>query len=318
MAFISIAAEAAQDIFRRIAAGELEVHGILLRETSGKRFTHILRGLENVGSDAATIAGQSPLAPLQAAMSLQNLLGIMAVAQNAAAAASLKRIEAKLEEIDQRLDGIDKRLERIERTTLLVLDAIRQAPVSRLKAAKNKAINARRSNDTNALISAASNVEQAARDILAQGLHLVRNREGGLPACLLGPNELGDLIQSAAEAMSFASSLHITLGSPDLASRLMHETADSIEGARNTLRMCLSDRELMMRRIEIGMASDAELGQLAARLREDQYWTRGRAILIEEGLFGQSPDLMEFEALATVKSSTFLETPAIGFEPITR
>jgi len=107
-------------------------------------------------------------------MSVQQFLGVVSIAQNAAAAASLKRIEAKLEEIDQRLSGIEERLRRVERTVTLVLAATRQAPISRLKAAKGAAFNARRSNETAALIIATKDAEQAARDLLSQAIHLVR------------------------------------------------------------------------------------------------------------------------------------------------
>jgi hypothetical protein len=317
MATISIAAAAAQDIFRRIASGELEIHGILLRKCSTKKFSHILRGLENVSSELATSGGASPLAPLEAVMSVQKLLGVIAIAQNAAAAASLKRIEGKLEEMDRRLVGIEERLRRIERTARLALEATRQAPVSRLRAAKNAAINAVRSNDKTALIFAANNAEQAARDLLAQAIHLVRVKEDAIPVALLAPRELADLTNSAAEAMSVASALHIALGSDDVASRLLHETADAIEGARRVLQNSLSDRELMMRRIASGLASDREIADAAIRLRDDQHWTRARAIMIEKRHFCRSSDPTSFAVFNPAESNGLSVKHAVGFELLT-
>jgi hypothetical protein len=293
MATISIAAAAAQDIFRRIASGELEIHGILLRKCSTKKFSHILRGLENVSSELATSGGASPLAPLEAVMSVQKLLGVIAIAQNAAAAASLKRIEGKLEEMDRRL------------------------VVSRLRAAKNAAINAVRSNDKTALIFAANNAEQAARDLLAQAIHLVRVKEDAIPVALLAPRELADLTNSAAEAMSVASALHIALGSDDVASRLLHETADAIEGARRVLQNSLSDRELMMRRIASGLASDREIADAAIRLRDDQHWTRARAIMIEKRHFCRSSDPTSFAVFNPAESNGLSVKHAVGFELLT-
>ena len=314
MTIILIAADAAQSILARIASGELEVVGILLRRTKDKTFSHILRGAEQLGSEA--VSETSPLAPLRGAMSMQQVLGLVAVAQNAAAAASLKRIEAKLEEIEQRLIGIEARLGNIEGTMSLILAANRDAPTSRLRAAKGAAINARRSNDRTALIMAAKDAEQAGRDLLSQAVQLIRVTQNGVPVGLLHPRELADLVHGAAEAMSIASAMHIALGSRDIASDLMHNTADAIEDVRKKLRTFFADSEFMMRRIETKLASDSEIAAVAALLRENQHWTRGRAVLIDAGLYGPSLDPDEFAAIVPLERLNSSGQPQIAFESL--
>src|SRR5687767_12334154 len=97
---ISVTAEAALDIIRRLASGELEVHGILLRDAAGKKFRYILRGLEEVSRETVRLADVPGLKALQAAISETQILQAITIAQNAAIAASLRRIEVSLESIE--------------------------------------------------------------------------------------------------------------------------------------------------------------------------------------------------------------------------
>ena len=170
---ISVTAEAGFDILRRIASGSLEIHGILLRDSDGKKFRYILRGVEDLSRAGARVTDLPPLDPLRSAMNLTQILQIVSVAQNAAVAASLRRIEAVLAEMERRLDGIDRRLQSVETKQILILDTMRAAPVSRLKAAKTAAIIALSHGDRTALIAAGKDAQQASHDLLEQAKHLV-------------------------------------------------------------------------------------------------------------------------------------------------
>ncbi len=304
---ISITADAGTKILSQLMSGELYVFGIEIRETASKRIRYHLQGLQDFPADASKIAELPALAPLRAAISVQQLLGVIAVAQNAATAATLKRIEGKLDAIDQRLDGIEHRLTGIETNVKLVLGAMRDFPISRLKAAKNAAVTALRTGNTTALIGATKDAEQAARDILAQARHLVSVEQSGVPFALRCPREMADLVSGAAEAMLAASAMHLSLGSGTTAANVMHEVANTIEHIRSVLGRRLSDPELMLRRIEGELAPYYDLEEAASQLRESQKWTRARALMIEAGVFGPEPSRVEFEAVAPVGGIGFLE-----------
>ena len=116
MSLISVMAEAGLDIVRRITAGELEVHGIILRDANTKKFRYILRGFEDLPADVPSLGDLPPLEPLRAALNLTQILQIVSVAQNVAIAASLRRVEARLTAIEDRLSNIESRLKRVEAT----------------------------------------------------------------------------------------------------------------------------------------------------------------------------------------------------------
>lgn len=307
MATVSLAAEAGRDILRRIARGELDISGIVVRDAASKKIRYVLRGLENLPRDAGRLSNLSALEPLRAAMSVQQVLQLVTIAQNAAMATSLKRIEARLDAVERRLDGIEQRLERLEIKADLVLAAMRESPGSRLKAANGAAVNALRHDDRGALIEAAKDAETAARDLLAQARHLVRIEIRGVPVALRGPAELSDLTSSAAEGMAAASAMQLALASSDLASRLMHETADTIEKMRKTLREHIADPEFLLRRLTAEMADDAKVIAAGDRLRMDQHWTRGRAVMIEAGLLRADHGGTGFETSAPQMEGIFFE-----------
>jgi hypothetical protein len=291
---ISVIAEAGQDIIRRIASGELEVHGIQLRDAS-KKIRYVLRGFENLPLEAGRLSNLPPLESLHAAMNATQILQVITIAQNAAIAVSLRRIEARLDSIESRLGGIETRLKRVDTKQNLVLEALRTAPVSRLKAAKTAAVVALQHGDRTALIAAGKDVQQASHDLLDQARHLVRVEEDGLPIAILLPVELADLAESAAEAASAASAIWLALDNQAAAAGIMRETADSLESMRRKLASTLIDPELMLRRIKVDEGQDAKLLAAGARLREAMLWSSGRAVMIEQGLILADPARVEFE-----------------------
>lgn len=307
MTSIPMTSPAGVEILSKVTSGEFEAYGIMIRETASKKIRYYLLGLQDFPVDASKLSELPALAPLRAAISVQQLLGVIAGAQNAATAATLKRIEGKLDAIDRRLDGIEHRLTGIETNVKLVLGTTRDAPISRLKAAKNAAVTALRTGNTTALIGATKDAEQAARDILAQARHLVSVEYGGLPVALCCPREMADLASSAAEAMLAASAMHLSLGGGATAANVMHEVANTIEHIRSVLGRRLSDPELMLRRIEVELAPYYDLEEAASQLRESQEWTSARAVMIEAGVFGPEPSRVEFEAVAPVGGIEFLE-----------
>lgn len=220
MPVISLAAEASAGIMRRIGEGSLKIDGIILRDAKGP-FRYILRGFGNLPKNASQLSTLSALEPLRAAMTLQQILQVVSIAQNVEIAASLHRIERRLEDIENRLSGIEHRLTRVECNTNLLLEAVRSSPVNRLKGAKTAAVIAFSNSDQTALTGAAQAAEHAARDILDQSKHLVRVEEDGLPVALRMPQELADLVASAVDAFDVASAILVALKRPDLAANLL-------------------------------------------------------------------------------------------------
>lgn len=307
---ISIIAEAGLDIIRRLAAGELEVHGILLRDTAGKKFRYILRGLESLPGDPAKIVSLPPLEPLRSALNATQLLQVVTVAQNAAMAASLRRIEASLARISQQLDGIEVRLIRIDTRQQLILEAVRSGAASRLMAAKTAAVVAYQSRERTALISAGQNAEHAAREILAQAKHLVRVHEDGIPVALLAPIELADLSDAAADAARVASAIWIALDAREPAKLLMAETADELETMRRQIAAVLQDPELSMRRASANLGTDDHVMTAGRRLQTAQQSARARQMMIASGTLAGDPQRLEFELIApAISGLSFLPLP---------
>ena len=268
---ISVTAKAGLDIVARLAAGELEVHGILLRDTTGKKFRYILRGLENLPGIPARVVGLPPLAPLRSALDATQLLQIIAVAQNAAMAASLRRIEASLLRISRQLDGIELRLMRIDTRQQLVLEAVRSGAASRLMAAKAAAVIAFQAGDRTALISAGQNAEHAARELLTQAKQLVRVNENGVPVALLAPMELAGLSDAAVDAARVASAILIAHDAREPARLVMADAADELETMRRQIAAVLQDPELAMRRANASLGTDEDLMTAEKRLQTAQH-----------------------------------------------
>lgn len=295
---ISVTAQAGAEIVRRIMSGELEIHGILLRDTMGKKFRYIIRGLEDLPSDAPNIPDLPSLDPLQSALNATQLLQAISVAQNAAIAASLRRIEAALDRITRQLAGIEGRLATIATRQTLLLEATRSAPASRLAAAKTAAVVAYQADDRTALISAGQNAEQAARDLLAQVRHLASVKEDGLPVALLAPTELADLAGAAADAARVASAIWIALGAHDAARALMSKTSDELARTRRQIALALQDPAYALRRGQADLASDDQLLAAGRRIQGAMHEARGREMMIASGAIVMDQSGLEFESVA--------------------
>jgi hypothetical protein len=306
---ISITANAGLEIIRKLASGELEVHGILLRDTEGKKFRYILRGFEDLPKDMARLGELPPLEPLRAAMNMTQLLEVISVAQNAAIAASLRRIEARITAIEDRLSDIQGRLTQIQTTQMIILDAIRTQPVSRLKAAKTAAVIALQHSDRTALIAAGKDAEQAFHDLLQQAQHLVRTEEDGIPVALRLPGELADLCESAADAAYVASAIWIALDNQHAAVKVTRETAEALQSMRRKLSTRLADPEFLLRRMKTDEGRDDELQAAARRLQSAMQASLGRSLMIEQGLVIPDPEQILFERDQRVQELAFLPLP---------
>jgi hypothetical protein len=91
-------------VIRGLASGKLEVLGIVVREAASKKFRYILRGLESLPTEIERL---EPLQALEGAIGKMQVLQTIAIAQNAATAQTLRRIEARMKAIESRLDGIE-------------------------------------------------------------------------------------------------------------------------------------------------------------------------------------------------------------------
>jgi hypothetical protein len=242
---------------------------------------------------------------LEALETFIDVTQVITIAQKAAITASLRRIEQRLVSIERRLGGIETRLKRIETKQNLVLEALRAAPISRLKAAKSAAVVALQHGDKTALINASQNAQQAFHDLLEQAWHLVRVEEDGLPFALLLPVEYADLTESAAEAAFVASAFWLALDNKAGALATMLDAGDSIKSMRRRIASTLSDAEFMLRRIKLDEGQDANLLAAGARLRETMLWSGGRQVLIEQDLIVADPTRVEFERAVPVKGIAF-------------
>lgn len=202
-----------------------------------------------------------------------------------------------------------REFDRIDSKLNLVLSALRDAPLARLKAAKNQGVSALRHADRTSLIAAAQNAEQAARDLLSQAARLVRVEIDGLPVALRCPVELADLTEGAAEAVKIASAMHLALGFPDIASRILEEAADTISSMRTKLWTALTDPELLIRRTNPELADATAHIAAGKALHQIQHWVRGRAVMIDAGLISADQTAAEFESVREV-DGLFFETAA--------
>jgi hypothetical protein len=163
------------------------------------------------------------------------------------------------------------------------------------------------------LIVAGQNAQQALYDLLDQAEHLVRLEEDALPVALLVPVEHADLAVSAADAAVVASAICLSLNNEMAAAHIMQETADRLEAMRGRLASALSDPELMLRRVKMDEGQDAELRAAGACLKEAILWSRGRAVLIDQGLIAADPDRIELEH--TIPSNGIGLIPVIDAQP---
>lgn len=316
MAEIPFTGDAGDDVLARIQSGTLEIAGLLVREAKGnRRYTHLIRGVESAETTGG-LPDTSPLAPLQAAIGTQKLLGLVSIAQNAATAATLRRIEAKLDAMAARLSGMDKRLGNLQLNMTLVLATLKSSPVARLRAAATSGSIAHRLGERSALIMAAGQADRAARDLLDMAGHLVTIGQDTVPAALLAPADLAGLVQGASDAAKVASALYMALSQDGDAARFMHETATAIEKMRNGLGMALVDRNVSIRRVSIGTVPDEAIRAMSATLRECQHAALGRALLIELGVIVSGRPDDGFEIVRETASPGFMEVvPAASNSP---
>jgi hypothetical protein len=307
MSIVSITAEAGRDICRRIASGELEVAGIQVREAGSKQIRYILRGLENLPADGTVLDGFPPLAPLLQAIGITQLLGVVAVAQNAAIAVSLRRIERGIERIERRLIHIEHRLARIETKLDLVLEKMKRSPIFRLKAAIRSGIDAYAAGDCTALRAAALHADEAAQNILAQAADLVARKDDGLPCALRAATELRDLVERGAKAVAIASAMYLALGNREHAIEIVSDAGSTIERMRSQLHSVLTDPELMLRRLANDRGNDGEIIAAGKALRDALHICRGREMMIRQGLISSDPERVAFERVEPVQDVGFVE-----------
>ncbi|WP_439578953.1 hypothetical protein [Elioraea sp.] len=308
MSIISITAEAGRDICSRIASGELEVAGIQVREAGSKQIRYILRGLENLPADRTVLDGFPPLAPLLQAIGITQLLGVVAVAQNAATALSLRRIERDLAEIKRSVDGTVEMLRRFLPKVDLITEGMRSSPLNRLESSVTAAVTAHRHGERSALIGAMEGADWAAREIRSQAQHLVDVVDHcGLPWALTVPAELANLIASASRATYTASSLHLALNQRDAAEKMLRGTVGTIERMRSQLHSVLTDPELMLRRLANDRGNDGEIIAAGKALRDALHICRGREMMIRQGLISSDPERVAFERVEPVQDVGFVE-----------
>lgn len=308
MSFISLTAAAGLDICRRIASGEFEVAGIQVREAGSKKIRYILPGFENLPADRAFLDGLPPLAPLRQAIGITQLLNVVVIAQNAATALSLKRIERDLTEIKRSLDGIVERLRRLGAKVDLIVEGMRSSPLNRLESAVTAAVTAHRHGERSALIVAMGEADRAARDIRSQAQHLVGVvDEYGLPWALTVPDELANLIASAARATCTASSLHLALNQRDAAEKMLRETADTFEAMSKRLHSALTDPELILRRLANDSGNDEKIIGAGLALRRALHVCRGCEMMIRLDLIARDSERIELEKAEPVQDFGFVE-----------
>ena len=309
MSIVSITAEAGRDICRRIASGELEVAGIQVREAGSKQIRYILRGFETLEADATVLDGLSPLAPLRQAIGITQLLGVVAVAQNAAIALSLRRIEYAIERIEQALADMGQRLASIETELHLIRDWMERAPVSRLKAAIRSGRDAYAAGDRTALRAAAMQADKSAQEILDKAARLVQlpRKDDGLPRALGAATELRDLVESGTKAVAIASAMYLALGNREHAIEIVSDAGRTIETMRRRLHSVLTDPELMLRRLANDRGNDGEIIAAGKALRDALHICRDREMMIRQGLISSDPERVAFERAEPVQDVGFFE-----------
>ena len=139
---------------------------------------------------------------------------------------------------------------------------------------------------------------------LARADHLAGAKQDGVPAVLMMPGELADLIEIAGEAMAIAAAMQLALGSRDLAVQLLHHVADKIVAMRKHLAEGVTDPALAGRRTQVMLADDAAVLDAAESLRSTQHWTRSRAVCVSSGLIGPGQD-DDLEAVAPGMALSF-------------
>jgi hypothetical protein len=305
---ISLTAPAAENIFRAWQAGELELHGLLLRDSVGKKFRYILRGLENLPADAGEIAKLPSLGPLRAAMSVQQIMGAVAIAQNTANALALARIEQTLGGIELQLKDMTQRLGRLQLGVDLVWTHLQDQPVNRLRVAVNQWEHGRRHGDQTSMIAACTAAETAARDLLSLVNASAHQEDNGIPFALLAPTELIDLARSAHQAGFIACTMHAQLGAPDAGIRLAEELCQNTGSVRSLLAKRVRDPEFMLRRIAANLADDDALIALGRALATLDATSASVAVAARSGLPALQHDSTSCDA-SQIEAVTFVEVP---------
>lgn len=309
MVAISVFAEAAFDIIAGITKGDLVISGVQIRDVASGKIKYVLDGADGLRLEDFQSPSLPDLGPLTDALSPQQWANAITVAQNAGLTVDLNRVEEKINQIARQLDGMDRKLSSIGAKVDLVLAGIRSDAMSRLLSAKNAAITAIRKDNQTSLIQATKEVEHAARQILAQALHLVEVEENGLPVALRCPDALAELLNSGADAMLSASVLHLALDEPDAAAALMRELIAAIEKIRHRLRQAFIDPELTLRRVEAKLASFAQISAAADALKTIHHWAETRTLLLAAGAIEGKPLALEFTPPSATPALRFVEVP---------
>lgn len=306
MTSIFVGASAAQSIIGQLKAGELEVHGILLRDTVSKKFRYILRGFEHLPANVQQLGGMPPLEPLQAAIGMTQLMQVVSIAQSAALAVTLQRIESRLDKIDSRMAGIERRLRDQASSLSVIRAALNAQPISRLRAAKTAAAVARQHKDQTALIAAGKDAQQAFHELLAQARSLIDAEAADLPVVLHCPAELAGLCENGADAAYVASAIWMTLHSPRDAAKIMCEAAEVLQSVRDRLADIFTARTHLLQRIEADKGNDNALLEVARRLQNASHSCLGRALMIKLGGIIPGEEDVSFEKAEQLCEPTFV------------
>lgn len=295
---IQVVANASLDILSKIRSGELEIHGIVIRDSIDKKFRHILLGAENLPGSIDRLAGDPPsLKPLLSVLNVTQILQIASIAQGAVVMASLQRIEGRLDGITAQLHGINARLEHIMALQQLIVEVSKTRPHDKLCAAKNAARQAIRHDNKGALIAAAMSAEESALNFWSFARGMVRVEENGVPIALLAPTEYAELVEACTDASVVASALQLALNDPGAASKLMRNAETALRAMRERLANSIGDPELLIRRSAADRGNDGEILAAAKRLQIATYQAAGRTVLIEQGLLTGDPSSNNFEQL---------------------
>ena len=233
-----------------------------------------------------------------------------AIAQNAALAVSLKRMEAKLDVITDRLISLEKQLQSVGTELVMTRAAIFQAPVAKLSAAKNAMTRAIRHNDTPSLITVAKDIEESGRLLLNHAEILVQEKMNKLPAFLHGKTtELRELFAGATQAFLIASDLHIRLKAPDIALRITRNVGTRIEKLISQISAALSNSDLLPYRAAAHLDTDEEIALLGQQMTRALHEAVGRSMLIE--LADQSHEAFTTEPLVEHKLISFVPVPPL-------
>lgn len=287
----------AEEVIAKIRSGELEVQGLEIRDKR-KIIRYVVKGFEKIQTNSLGQPEHPQLQLLQSAMSVQQILGMAAIAQNAALATSLKRVEAKLDAINERLATMENQLRSISTEIAMTREAVFREPLAKLSAARSAMAHAIRLNDIPSKVAAVKDIEESGALLLSRAEILVRQRQNNVPAFMHGrTTELRELVSGAAQAFLIASDLHVQLKGPEIASRIAREISSRIKKLIQEIKDFLMNDDWLPYRAAAQLDSDemvVELGKLMTRTLHE---TTGRAMFIELGLYNHEAGVDDSETV---------------------